>query len=185
MFYKPKNNKQMKTTNSAILKTMNVLFWIAFIGLCIKTGSILTSFIVSHFVNPEGAKDLYLGLNLFGLYSYDKSHYTFTVSLLLVLTGLKAYIAYLVVKFFLKFKLSKPFGNDLTDLFLQISYTALGTGVLAILASGYSKWVAKKGIPVPIDWSGNEILFFAGVIYLLALIYKKGTDLQMENDLTV
>lgn len=173
------------TTNSIILKVMNVLFWIAFIGLCIKTGSILTSFIISHLINSEGAKNLYLGLNLFDLYSYDKLHYTLTVSLLLLLTGLKAYIAYLVVKFFLKFKLSKPFGNDLTDLFLKISYTALGTGILAIIASGYSKWVSKKGISIPIDWSGNEILFFAGVIYLLALVYKKGTDLQMENDLTV
>lgn len=175
----------MTTTDSTILKIMNVLFGIAFIGLCIKTGAILISFIVSHFVNSEGAKDLYQGLNLFDLYSYDKLHYTFTVSLLLVLTGLKAYIAYLVIKFFMKFKLSKPFGNDLTDLFLKISYTALEAGVLALIASGYSKGISKKGIPIPIDWSGSEILFFAGVIYLLALVYKKGTDLQMENDLTV
>lgn len=164
---------------------MNVLFWIAFIGLCIKTGAILVSFFVSLFVNPVAAKDLYLGLNLSDLHSFSKLYYILTISLLIVLTGLKAYIAYLAVKFFMKFKLSKPFGTELTGLFLKIGYVALGTGVLAIIANGFCKWVMKNGIAVPIDWSGNEILFFAGVIYLFALVFKKGTELQNENDLTV
>lgn len=175
----------MSTTNATILKIMNVIFWIVFIGLCIKTGAIIISFIVSYYVNADGAKNLYLGLNLYDLYVYDKVNYVFTVSLLVVLTALKAYIAYLVIKFFLKFNLSKPFGTELTNLFLQISYVSLGTGILAIIADSYSKWILKKGILIPIDWSGNEILFFAGVIYLLALVYNKGTELQTENDLTV
>jgi hypothetical protein len=175
----------MTATNSTILKVMNVLFWIIFIGLCIKTGAILTSFIVSLFVNSAGATDLYLGLDLSELYSYDRGYYVLTVSLLLALSGLKAYIAYLIVRFFMKFKLSKPFGRELTDIFLSISYVSLATGVLAILSGGYAKWIAKKGVSVPIDWSGSEILFFSGVIYLLALVYEKGTDLQMENELTV
>ncbi len=104
----------MTTTNSNVLKIMNVLFWIAFIGLCIKTGAILTSFIVSLFVNPAGASDLYLGLNLSDLYSFDKLYYIVTVLLLTALTGLKAFIAYLIVKFFLKFKLSRPFSKELS-----------------------------------------------------------------------
>lgn len=175
----------MTTTNSTVLKIMNVLFWIAFIGLCIKTGALLTSFIVSLFVNQEGANDLYLGLSLFDLYSYSKSHYIFTVSLFIVLTGLKAYIAYYVIKIFMKFNLSKPFNSKLSDLFLKISHIALGTGILAIISENYAKWIMKKGIAVPIDWSGGEILLFAGVIYLFALVFKKGTELQTENDLTV
>lgn len=175
----------MTTTNSTVLKVMNVLFWIAFIGLCIKTGALLTSFIVCLFVNPEGANDLYLGLSLFDLYSYSKSHYIFTASLLIVLTGLKAYIAYYVIKIFMKFNLSKPFNSKLTDLFLKISHIALGTGILAIIAENYAKWIMKKGVSVPIDWGGSEILLFAGVIYLFALVFKKGAELQAENDLTV
>jgi hypothetical protein len=175
----------MTTTNSIVLKVMNVLFWIAFIGLCIKTGAILISFSVSLFVNAAGAKDLYMGLNLSDLYSSSKPSYIITALLLITLTGLKAFIAYLIVSFFLSFNLAKPFNKELTAIFLRISYFSLGTGVLAILAEGFSKWIFKKGIAIPIDWSGNEILFFAGVIYLLALVYKKGTELQAENDLTV
>jgi hypothetical protein len=91
------NLNQMKTTNLTILRVMNILFWLAFIGLCIKTGAILISFAVSLFINSEGAKDLYLGLNLFDLYSYNKLYYISTVSLIAAITGLKAFVAYLMI----------------------------------------------------------------------------------------
>lgn len=175
----------MTTTNHTIFRVVHVLFWVAFIGLCIKTGAILISFLVSLFVNPAGAGNLYNGLNLSALYQYDTGYYLGTVSLLIAQTALKAFIAYLIIRLFMKFDLAKPFNADVTEIFVQISHVALGSGVLAIIAEGYSKWLIKRGLSVPIDWSGNEILFFAGVIYLLALVFKKGTELQTENDLTV
>jgi Protein of unknown function (DUF2975) len=175
----------MTTTTSTVLKIMNVLFWIIFIGLCIKTGALLISFFISIFVNPAGAKDLYMGLNLSKLYNYSLPYYVPVASLVIVLTGLKAYIAYLVVKIFMKFDLAKPFNHDITALITTISHVALETGILAIIASGTSGWIAKRGIDVPDNWGGSEILFFAGVIYIIAIVFKKGTELQTENDLTV
>lgn len=175
----------MTTTNSTILKVVHVMFWIAFIGLCIKTGAILTSFFVSLFVNDIAAGNLYLGLDLTEVFTFSKTYYIYIVSLLVTLTGLKAYIGYLIIKFFLKFNLEKPFDAALTPIFMKISHVALTTGLLALVANGYSKWLIKKGTSIPVDWSGNEILFFAGVIYLLALVFKRGTELQTENDLTV
>ena len=83
------------------------------------------------------------------------------------------------------FSLDRPFDYQLSDIFMKISHIALFTGGLAVIAHYYSKWVAKKGVPIPIDWGGNEILFFAGVIYLLAITFKKGAELQQEQDLTV
>ncbi|MBC3540871.1 DUF2975 domain-containing protein [Rufibacter sp. H-1] len=175
----------METTPSTILRVMNVIFWVLFIGLCIKTGAILVSFAVSLFVNAEGAKDLYQGLDLSELYHFNRSLYIQTVSLFIALTGLKAYIAYLVVKVFLKFKLARPFSQQLVTLFSKVSYYAVGAGIIALIASGHSKFVLKKGIAIPLHWGSEEILFFAGVIYILALIFKKGAELQAENDLTV
>ena len=164
---------------------MNVLFWLVFIGFCIKTGALFLSFFLSLFINTEAAKDLYLGLNLFELFTYSKSHYIIVGSLLIVLTGLKANMAYYVIKIFMKFNLSKPFKGRLSNLFLKISHLALGAGILAIISRYYTREILKQGIAIPIDWSGNEILFFAGVIYLFALVFKKGAELQTENDLTV
>jgi len=164
---------------------MNIIFWILFIGLCIKTGAILISFLVSLFVNSEGARNLYLGLDLFNLYSYDKTQYGFVVSLLIFFTALKAYMAYLVVKIFLKFDLGKPFNSAVTQLVSRVSIVALEAGVLAILASGYTKRLSKQGLETFQDWGGNEFLFLAGIIFIIAQIFKKGAELQTESELTV
>lgn len=175
----------MTSTNSTMLKVMNVVFWIIFIGLCIKTGAILFSAIVSLFINPEGSRNLYLNLNLFDLYSFSKLHYIQTVSFMLSINGFKAYMSYLVIKIFMGLDLNKPFSSNLVNLFSKISYVAIGTGVLALIATAHSKWLLNKGITVSIDWGSSEILFFAGVIYILYLLFKKAYELQTENDLTV
>lgn len=175
----------MTTTNTTVLKIMNVLFWIVFIGLCIKTGALLVSFFVSLFVNPAGAKNLYMGLDLSAIQRYSQSYYLHLASLIIALNGLKAFIAYLVIKIVLKFDLSKPFNHDITALISTISRVALGTGIIAMIGSASSDWLIKRGHVVPINWGGGEILFFAGVIYIIAIVFQKGTELQTENDLTV
>ncbi|KAB7727366.1 DUF2975 domain-containing protein [Rudanella paleaurantiibacter] len=175
----------MTTTNLTILKTMNVLFWVVFIGLCIKTGALIVSFFVSLFVNPVAAQDLYMGLDLSGVQRYSQNYYIHLATLTIALSGLKAYIAYLVVKIFLKFDPAKPFNPNVTRLIGTISHVAVGAGIVALIGSSLSKWLAKHGAEGLLSWGANEILFFAGVIYIIAIVFQKGTELQIENDLTV
>lgn len=164
---------------------MNVLFWIVFIGLCIKTGALLFSFFVTLFMGTAGTRDLYMDLDLSALYDYNVWYYIHLVSLIIALNGLKAYIAYLVVNIFLKFDLAKPFNPDISTLIAAISHTALGAGILAMIANGSSDWLMKRGVDIPTNYGAGEILFFAGVIYIIAIVFRKGTELQTENDLTV
>ena len=175
----------MATSTSFIMKTMNVIFWIIFIGLCIKTGAILYSFFVSMVINPVASQNLYSGLNLSGLYNFGIEHYCIIVSMLIILTGLKAYIGYRVVNIFIEMKMEKPFSEGVNNIITKISQIALWAGVLAIVAQAYSKWLIKMDVEIPIDWAYGEILFFAGIIYLIAQVFKKGIELQSENDLTV
>jgi hypothetical protein len=175
----------MTTRTSIIFKALNIIFWVIFVGLCIKTGALLISFIVSLFVNSDGAKNLYLGLNLYDLFTFNSVHYTFIASAIILLTALKAYIAFLVVKIFLNFKLTSPFNTNVSLLLSKISYVALGAGILAIGATIYSNWLLKQGVAIAQDWGVGEILFFASVIYIVSEVFKKGTAIQTENDLTV
>jgi len=175
----------MTTKNPAIFTVIQVIFWIAFIGLCIKTGALLISFLISLFVSPEAAKDLYQGFNLSALYNYNKMYYVHAASLFIFLSALKAWIAYLVVRIFMILDLSKPFHERLTHLFLKISYYTFVLGLFTIVLNGVGKWLMKRGIDFPVTGGSGEILFFAGVVYLLALIFKKGAELQSDNDLTV
>jgi hypothetical protein len=175
----------MATKTSVILKTMNVLFWIIFIGLCINTGTILYSFFVSMAINPVAAQNLNMGLDLSGLYHYGIEHYAIIVTMLIVLTGLKAWIGYWLVRIFIELKLEKPFSDGIYRIFTRISWIALCAGILAIVAQAYSEWLMKRAVEIPVDWAYAEILFFAGVIYLIALVFRKGFELQSENELTV
>lgn len=179
----------MKRKTEKILTVMHILTWIAFIGLCIKTGAILYSFFVSLFINPVAAKNLYLGLNLSGLMEYNIRHYCNMVSLIVFLTGLKAYIAYLVVKIFLKFDISYPFSASVGLLISKISYVALGTGILALVAYGYKDWLFKRGVSFltsdELSGGNGEFLFLAGVIFIIAQVFNRGIEIQSENDLTV
>ena len=175
----------MRQKTSFILKATNVIFWIIFIGLCIKTGAILISFLISLFVNVDGTKNLYLGLNLSNLYAFSVWHYVIVVSCIVLLTGLKAYIAYLAVRIFLKLDIINPFTADVATLISRISYIALGTGVLAVIASGYSEWLIKKGIAIPENWASGEFLFLAGRIFIIAQVFEKGIEIQTDNELTI
>jgi hypothetical protein len=175
----------MTTRTSIILTTMNVIFWVIFIGLCIKTGALLVSFFVSLFVNAAGAENLYLGLNFSELYRFGIEHYVFVVSLKIVLTALKTYIAYLVVKIFLQLNLANPFNTNVAALIAKISHYALGAGIVALLAAAYSEWLIKKGIPIAQNWGSSDYLFLAGIIFIIAQIFKKGIEIQTENELTI
>ena len=175
----------MAKRTSFILHTMNVIFWIIFIGLCIKTGSILYSYIVSMAINPIAAQNLNSGLNLSQLYNYDIAHYHLVVWMLIVLTGLKAFIGYWVVKIFLEMKIEKPFSEGVQKIISRISQIALWAGLLAVVAQAYTDWLMKKDVAIPIDWASGETLFFAGVIYIIAQVFSKGIELQSENELTV
>ncbi|NTW25565.1 MAG: DUF2975 domain-containing protein [Lentimicrobium sp.] len=175
----------MAKRTSIILKVMNVIFWVIFIGLCIKTGALLYSYFVSMAVNSIASQNLYMGLNLSELYNFGIGHYSIIVLMLIVLTGLEAYIGYWVVRIFIEMKLEKPFSESINRIITKISLIALWAGLLAVVAQVYSEWLMRQNIAMPVNWAYGEILFFAGVIYIVALVFKKGIDLQAENDLTV
>ncbi|MFC6997987.1 DUF2975 domain-containing protein [Rufibacter roseus] len=175
----------METKTKLILTIMNVIFWIVFIGLCIKTGALVISFFVSLFVNPEGAKDIYLGLDLHSLLKASQNQYVSVMSLVIFLSGMKTYLAYLVVKIFSQFDYATPFNATNAALISKISHTALGTGIVGLVAESYSKVLLKSGIALPLHWESSEFLFLAGIIFIIAQVFKRGIELQTENELTV
>ncbi|QIL76667.1 DUF2975 domain-containing protein [Hymenobacter sp. HDW8] len=175
----------METKDKFILNTVHVVFWVIFIGLCIKSMALLIALLVSLFVNPEGARNLYSELDLYTLYQLDTRHYVSVVSFMIVLSGLKAYIAYLVIKIFSRFDFTRPFDANVSLLITEISHVALRTGVVALVANGYSDWLIKKGVAVQQDWGSSEFLFLAGVLFIVAQVFKRGVEFQAENELTV
>jgi hypothetical protein len=85
--------------------------------------------------------------------------------------------------------LSKPFNTFVSSQILQISYYTLSIGLLSYIARQFVKNLMHHGI-VTDDlnqfWADSQAFILMGaVIYIIATIFKKGVDIQNENDLTV
>lgn len=173
-----------RTRTKQILKVMHLLAYIAFIGFMIQAGAMVISYIVSCF-NPEGAKNLYQGLNLYSLRKFDFDHYSFHVTFLVILTLLKAYIWFKVIKTLSKLSLTNPFTMEVALQLEAISYILFGTWVIGVLNTLHTSWLLKAtGIQYGTEVSG-EFIFMAGLVYIISQVFKRGVELQTENELTV
>jgi hypothetical protein len=126
-----------------------------------------------------------MGLDLLDVYSFSVEYYIGVASFLIAITAMKTYLAYLVIKLFIKFDLNYPFNEKTASLITQMSHYALSIGVVAIIAENYANRIMRQGLTLQIDWGAEQFLFFAGIIYIIALVFKKGVEIQNENELTI
>ena len=66
---------EIKINTQQILKFLNILSWIIFIGLCIDAGGIFFNAIFIHFVNSNAAEQSWKGVDLSNLYNFDIGHF--------------------------------------------------------------------------------------------------------------
>lgn len=174
----------MKTKTMQILTLMRVLSWVAFLGLMIKIGAILISYCVS-IGNPQGAKNLYMGMDLFNLRMFNFWYYSTTVSLLIAIMVAEAYTAYLVIGVLSRIKLENPFKPEVAQRIEKISYLMLGTWAMAMMYNGQLRWLLKKMGNLQLDMISGDFIFLAGVVFVIAQIFKRGVEIQSENELTI
>jgi hypothetical protein len=174
----------LKTKTESILTTMNVLTWIVFIGLLIKTGALIVSYSIS-ILNPEVTKNLYMGLDLFPLRKLDFLKYSVNAFLMITLLGLKAYTSYLVIQILSKINLEHPFTMSVALLIERVSHVIFVIWAVSMLANINHQWLLQNGLPTSENWISGEFIFLAGVIFIIAQIFKKGIEIQSENELTI
>jgi len=178
----------MTKKNDFILKALNVISWIIFIGLCIEAGALIFNFALTLF-KPIATHNIYNGLNLSELYENQFAHFIGVLSFVVVLSLLKAYLFYLVVKIFMKLNLVKPFDVEIAKLIEKISFEAFAIAIVSIVAHQYTKMLIQSGYEVShVEKYWNDtaaFLMMAAIIFVISQIFKKGIELQNENDLTV
>jgi hypothetical protein len=182
---------EIKIGTKQMLNLLNILSWIIFIGLCIEAGGILFNTVYALY-KPIVAKHYWNGADLSALYAHDKGQFIAQTSLMFIVAVMKALIFYLIVKLFYekKFSLSKPFNPEVTGVVFNIAWLCLGAGIFSQWGAGYAAWIIKQDIPMPdihfLRIGGADVwLFMAVVLVVIGQVFKKGTELQTENDLTV
>ena len=178
----------MKTKNDLILIVLNVVSWIIFIGLSIEAGGLIVNFAFSVF-KPEIVGSLYQKLDLSSLYQQSKWAFFGMYGFVIFIAVLKAILFYIVIMLPYKLDLSKPFSSFVAKKITQISYYTFSIGILSFIAQQTAKNLSHHGFEIDKlsqFWVDSQaFILMAAVIYVIATIFKKGVEIQNENDLTV
>ncbi len=172
------------TRTQDILKVMYILTWVVFIGFLIQAGAILISYSVS-WAQPVAARDLYQGMGLYPLRQFSFAHYTIVVALMVILLCLKAGIALLVTRTLSQVNLRNPFTMPVVRILERISYVLLCATVLGFVHNTYAGWLRNRADITLEQWPGASFLAVAGLVFVIAQLFRRGVELQTENDLTV
>jgi hypothetical protein len=182
----------MKQSTKIILQILYVIAWIIFVGVCIEAGGFLVNAFSTLMLNPVGAKHFWQQVDLSGLYYYDKGYFLMETSLVSIVAILKACIFYLIIKILhsKKVNMAQPFSKELERFVSRISYLSLSLGLFCLWGSGYAKWFIKQGVQMPaiedLRLGGADVWLFMGVsLFVIGQIFKRGIEIQTENELTV
>lgn len=178
----------MSKTNNFVFWCLHILAWLIFVGLCIEAGGLIVNFFFSLY-KPEFVPNLYQKLDLTEMYNSSRSAFFGVYSFILIIAILKAVLFYTVIMLMLRMDLSKPFSSFVAKKISQVSYYTLSIGFLSYIARQSAKNLMHKGFVTDNlnqFWADSQAFVLMGaVIYIIATIFKKGVDLQNENDFTV
>jgi hypothetical protein len=178
----------MTQKSAYIFKFLQVVAWFIFVGVCIEAGALAVNFVYSLW-NPLVLKNLYNKLDLSAMYEQSQFVFFLMYSFILSISLLKAFLFYDVIKLVGKLDLQKPFSEFVSKQISRVSSLSLTIGLLTVIASQVVKSISQKGFDVNqlnFYWTdGEAFIFMAAILFIIATIFKRGIELQSENDLTV
>ncbi len=178
----------MPQTNNFIFKGLQIVTWLIFIGLSIEACGLLVNFIFNIY-KPEFVKNLYQKLDLSDMYNRGKWAFFSIYSFMLFIAFLKAFLFYTLIKLIHKLDLAKPFNKFVSEQITQISYYAFSIGIFSYIARQTAKTLQHHGFVIdnlkPFWADSQAFILMAAVVYVIATIFKKGVEIQSENELTV
>lgn len=174
--------------NNFIFKALTVIAWVIFVALCIEACALLVNFIYSLF-NPDVLKNLYQKLDLIEMYNRSTAAFYSIYTFILVIAFLKAGLFYDVIKLVSKLDLNRPFSSFVSKQISSISYTTFAIGLISIVARQTANNLSHRGFDVNKlndFWVDSQAyILMAGVIYAIATIFKRGIEIQNDNDSTI
>ncbi|MHC1689955.1 MAG: DUF2975 domain-containing protein [Bacteroidales bacterium] len=178
----------MSKTDNFVFRGLHIVAWVIFVGLCIEAGGLIVNFFFSLY-KPEFVQNLYQKLDLTEMYKYSKVFFYGIYSFILSVSILKAYLFYIVIMLMHKMDLTNPFNSFVSRQIYKMSYFTLSIGLLSYIGRQVTENLVHPDFaPNNLNqfWTDSQAFILMGaVIYIIATIFKKGVDIQTENDLTV
>ena len=182
----------MKPNSTLILEILKIFIWICTLLLCIGLSMMIFLFFTTIFgIDIGSMKEMKISLNIANqkikdIQSLEKGKLLFVLAYTILLGSLELILLIYVIKILKKFNLNHSFSIEIYFLIEKIAKLALTIGCTSVIFSFIYDFITGKS-SISLDFSNENIRFFlfAGVVYIIAQVYKKAVDLQEENDLTV
>jgi hypothetical protein len=182
----------MKISTETTLNVLHVLAILIFAGVSVEAGGFIFSTFYTLEINSINAHRSWPGLDLWSLYSYGRGYFLTEMSLISLVALMRAVLFYFIIDILGKKKLdfNRPFNNKVGRFLFRVSYLSFVIGLLSWSGAEYARWLVSKGVKLPdlqyLRLGGADVWLFMGVtIYVIAQIFKRGIEIQTENELTV
>lgn len=178
-------------TAKQVLNFLHVISWIIFVGLCIQAGGYLTNAVFT-LAKPEMVRYLWHEADLSALFSFDSGHYFGLTLLIGIVAATKACLFFAIIKMLAgkEINFKQPFVKEVQRFVLTLSILSLAIGVLSSYGRNYTQWLSAQGVAMPDTQSmvlggGDVWIFMAIVLFVIAQLFKRGVEIQNENELTI
>jgi len=170
----------MKSNTEHLLKAINFLAWVVCIGLLLKAGVMIGSFILSATGTSVTAKET--GLDLSAYKEDGFIHYFLIVNYKIFIIIIQAYIAFLLTRLLSNSNISQPFNTVVVGLMEKISYAILGVWLITMIHNLHLGLLEQK-IGMGTSEISGEFIILSGIVYAIAQMFKRGVEIQNENKL--
>lgn len=183
---------EIKITTAQILKVIYVLSWIVFIGLLVDAGGLFFNTLYTTLYNETGAKFFWNRLDFSSLIQYDNGYFLVIIFLMIVVALLKCLLFYRIIKIVhdQKLNLSQPFNREMGRFIGMMAWIAVGLAFFTRMGMKQGEWLMAQQVIMPsteqMNFGGADVWLFMGVVlFVMAQIFKRGIEIQEENELTV
>jgi len=176
---------------NVVLWILIIISWIIFVGVCIEAGGFIANSVFVLF-KPEFVRYLWQQVDLTELFNHDRGYFFVMTLVIGIVMVLKAWLFYGIIKILhdKKSTLAQPFNEAIRRFILSSACIALLIGLFSNSGARYSQWLTQKGINMPdiqaLNLEGADVwLFMSVILFVIAQVFKKGIEIQTENELTV
>ena len=182
----------MEITTKKMLQILYILSWVIFVGVCIEAGGFIFNAFFTLVLNPVDAKHLWQQVDLSALYRYDHGYFFVITFIMSIVAVFRSVLFYLIIKVLhdKKLDMANPFNHAVGKFIFNVSYVAFFIGIFSWWGSAYAEWLVTKGVKIPdiqyLRLGGADVWLFMGVtLFVIAQIFKRGIEIQTENELTI
>jgi len=181
----------MKNYSNLALTFLQIILWISLISSIIAMAVIILLIVATVFdLNLPFLTNMKINISD---HSFAFNDLKTTGKISLALFGISAlYYFWLFVqliesalKVLKKVDFKNPFTDETANLISKMGSTALKLGILNIILNSIFEFVLKGNFSIELSLDMFNFFVVAAILYIIGSIFKKGVEIQSENDLTI